>query len=215
MGLQLGRAGEPVALEQLHAQRGHTLVLGLGLDLFGHDLGRGVAAYGAHQLFGDFGVEGRHVQLDEGRQRQPGGVELAQHRLVEGDTEAPFAQLVQHMGLGLDQLGLVAGQGGHFKHHFVRVHQLQVAAAQAVVGAVDEQQAGVAGQGVAAGQRQGVEQQGSVTGGGEGLACHRTVEQLVGEHGTLFVHDGLAGNGDLGACLQVVQILEGGGHSGL
>ncbi len=181
-GFHQGRALQPEALEQRDTQRRHTLVLRFGFDLLRNDLRLGVAAYGAHQLFGHVRAEGRHVQLDERCQRQPCRVDLAQHRLVECQPKPARAQLAQTLGLGLDLLWCAVHQGGHFQHHQVGVNQLQVAAGQALVGAVDEQGFG-ADHCFAARMGQGVKQEGRVTGCGMGIACNGAVEQLVAKNG--------------------------------
>ena len=84
-------------------------------------------------------------------------------------------------------------QRGHFQHDFVGVNQLQVAAGQAVVRAVDENQL-APDQGLGVGVGQGVEQQRCIAGGGVRVVGRGAVEQLVAEHGTAFVNDGLAPN---------------------
>ncbi|MNL29537.1 hypothetical protein D3C87_1512210 [compost metagenome] len=85
------------------------------------------------------------------------------------------------------------GQGGDFQHHLFGVDQLQVAAREAVVGAVDEHRL-FADQGFGARVGQRIEQQGCVAGGGVRIGCSRTVKQLVAINRTAFVHDGLAGD---------------------
>ena len=89
--------------------------------------------------------------------------------------------------------GRGGGQRGHFQHHFFGVDQLQVAACQAFVRAVDKDGL-LAHQRFRAGVRQCIEQQGGITGSGVRIRGRGAVKQLIAIDSAGFIHDGLAGN---------------------
>ena len=131
--------GEPVALEQLDAQVTHQLVLRRRFDLFGHQRGLAVGSGKFDQGGCQLGLEGLHVQLEEGRQGQPAGVGALEGLLVKREAKAACAQCFQRGQAAFDFfLGGAIGQGRDFQHHLFGVDQLQVAAREAVVRAIDE-----------------------------------------------------------------------------
>jgi hypothetical protein len=105
----------------------------------GDDFGLAVAARELHQGCSQFGLEGRHVEFEVGRLRQPARVRTAQHLLVECQAKAARLEAVENLDAGGNGLWCGAfGQGGHFQHDFVGVNELKVPACQALVRAVDE-----------------------------------------------------------------------------
>ena len=86
-----------------------------------------------------------------------------------------------------------AGRLRHFQYHTVGVNQLQVAAAQAVMGAVDENRL-FAHQRFGTGVGQCIEQQRRIGGRCVCVMCNRAVKQLVAIHIPFFIDDCLTCN---------------------
>ena len=122
---------------------------------------------------------------------QPGRGDQAHQ--VEGQVKAALAQALQH---GQAQRHLLRGgvaQGRNFQHQLLRMEQLQVAASQALVHAMDEQQL-LAHQPFAAGVRQRGEHQRHVGRCGVRRAGARAVEQFAAHHLMARIDGGLACN---------------------
>jgi len=186
--------GKPVALEQLDAQVPHLFVLLGGLDLFGYQRGLAVRGGKLHQRPCQLGLERLHVQLDKCGQSQPTGIGAAQGLVVEGKAKAPRAQRLQRGHAAFNVfLGGIFGQRWHLQNHLFGVDQLQVAAREAVVRAVDEHRF-LADQGFGAGVGQCVEQQRRIAGGGVRVRGGGPVKQFVAINRAVLIHDGLARN---------------------
>ena len=122
---------------------------------------------------------------------QPGRGDQAHQ--VEGHVKAALAQALQH---GQAQRHFLRGgvaQGRNFQHQLLRMEQLQVAASQALVRAIGEQQL-LAHQRFAAGVRQRGEHQRHVGHCGVRRAGARAVEQFAAHHLVARIDGGLACN---------------------
>ncbi len=89
--------------------------------------------------------------------------------MVERQVEAAVAQALQDGQSRSHFLGGRMAQRGDFEYHLLGVDQLQVAAGQALVGAIDEDEL-LADQLIRASVRQGREHQRHIAGSGVGLA---------------------------------------------
>ena len=133
------------------------------------------------------------VDLDVVRQRQPGGVDGLQHRVIEGQVKALLLQGLQRGQARCDFMYGGMTQRRDFQHHLVGGQQLQMLASQAFVRAVDEHELG-ADQILLARMGEGCEHQGCI--GCHGVAIRRTgaIEQLVANDLLQPIDDGLACN---------------------
>ncbi|MPM88248.1 hypothetical protein SDC9_135349 [bioreactor metagenome] len=169
------------------------LQLGGGFDFFSNELGlrdtRGVFDQHGHLI----GWQHRQIQLDEVRERQPGGVGRFKHRVAERKAKATRLQRLQDGQARLDLCGRRMPQRRDLKNHLPRVEQRQMPLDQAFVGAVHEDQA-VAQQLVLTRMRQRGEGQHHVAGRRVRGMISRAIEEFMPDDLPLSVDDRLPGD---------------------